>query len=188
MKKWIAGILFVVAVAGTVSAQYSLEKPKPGFRERLYFGGGLGLSFGNVTMVDVSPRVSYMIHPRWYAGVGGNYFYYKNKLYDFHTHMYGASLFSNFTVIQDFSNILPVGKNAGALLIHAETNFINMAPEMDYLKQRDERFWLFQPMAGIGFKIHAVGRSYALILIMYNFNEQYYSPSQNPVINVSLMF
>ncbi|MGC9331719.1 MAG: hypothetical protein ACP5DZ_07580 [Bacteroidales bacterium] len=188
MKKWITGILFVVSVAGTVSAQYSLDKPKPGFRERVYFGGGLGLAFGNVNMVDVSPRVSYMIHPRWYAGIGGNYFYYKNNLYNFHTNMYGVNMFVNYTVIKDFSNILPVKDNSGSLLLYAETNFINMAPEMDYVKQRNERFWLFQPMAGLGFKIPTGRRAYALILIMYNFNEMYYSPSGNPVINVSLMF
>ncbi len=188
MRKLLISLFLFVAVTGSVVAQYSLEKPKPGFWERVYFGGGLGLSFGNVTMVDISPRVSYMIHPRWYAGVGGNYFYYKNNLYDFHTHMYGGNLFTNYTLIQDFNNILPVGENAGSLLLHAEANFINMAPEMDYLGQRDDRFWLFQPLAGVGFKIPTGRRAYVLILIMYNFNEMYYSPSGNPVINVSLMF
>ncbi|MFO7880858.1 MAG: hypothetical protein ACQES0_09625 [Bacteroidota bacterium] len=190
MKKILLIIAISVAACHLSVAQYKLDDDddKPSLQERLRFGGGLGLSFGNITMVDISPRVSYMIHPRWFAGLGGNYLYYKNNYYQFSTNMYGFSAFSNFALIKDFSDILPLGAGGGSLLIHAEANLINMDPEMDWTSQRDERFWLMQPMAGLGLKIPAGIRSYALILFMYNFNEKVYSPTNNPVISVSLMF
>ncbi|MGM0650766.1 MAG: hypothetical protein ACQES1_09710 [Bacteroidota bacterium] len=188
MKKLLLIIILFLVPAAVVFAQYSLEETKPTFRERLRFGGGLGLSFGNITLVDVSPRLSYMIHPRWYAGIGVNYLYYNNKYYDFYAHMYGATLYNNYALLQDFGDVLPTGENSGSLLIHAEANVINMGPQMDFSNQHDERFWHFQPMAGLGIKMNTVGKSYALILILYNFNEKVYSPSKNPVINVSIMF
>jgi len=74
------------------------------------------------------------------------------------------------------------------LILYAEVSALNMDPEMDFTQIRNERFWLWQPLAGAGLKLPAGKRSYALILFLYNFNEKVYSPTRNPVISVSLMF
>src|SRR6056297_1249325 len=135
MKKLLI-ILLLFALSSTVWAQYSLpveeEEERIPWNQRLRFGGGLGLSFGNITMVDISPRVSYMLHPRWFTGVGGSYLYYKNNYYNYSTSIYGVSAFTNYALIQNLSDVLPLGDGAGSLILYAEVSALNMDPEMDF--------------------------------------------------------
>lgn len=58
-------------------------QPKGFNPERLIFGGGLGLSFGNVTAISVAPMVGYRITDKLAAGVGLGYLYvnFKDDVY-----------------------------------------------------------------------------------------------------------
>jgi hypothetical protein len=48
---------------------------------RLEFGGNFGLSFGNyTTSVIIAPQVGYVFNPRFSAGAGVNYSYYRYSL------------------------------------------------------------------------------------------------------------
>jgi hypothetical protein len=58
------------------------EEKKKGFDpSRLIVGGGIGLGFGDITSISVSPIVGYRITDKFAAGVGFGYQYLKVKDY-----------------------------------------------------------------------------------------------------------
>lgn len=73
------------------------------FKERIYFGGGLGFSTGTYqTNVSLSPIMGYMITQQWSAGVGASYQYLKIKHYDISDNMWGGKLFTRYNINQFF--------------------------------------------------------------------------------------
>ncbi len=65
---------------------------------RVFFGGSLGLSFGDYTRFSVSPLVGYRISKMWSAGGRFIYEYIKDKRFtnEVTAHNYGGSLFTRF--------------------------------------------------------------------------------------------
>ncbi len=57
------------------------QQPKGFDPQKLIIGGGLGLGFGDVTSVAVSPIVGYRITENFMAGIGLGYQYYRVKDY-----------------------------------------------------------------------------------------------------------
>lgn len=83
--------------------QVNIDKgEKPSIFERLYFGGNFWASFGDPTVIYVSPTVGYMITRSFSAGIGITYQYYKSKFFDYQTNTYGGKLFArqNITFIK----------------------------------------------------------------------------------------
>src|SRR6266700_331150 len=77
MKVKLPGKLFVLlmAVHFTATAQHE-EEPKKGFdKDKLFFGGNFGLSFGDYTLINVSPQVGYRFNQYLAAGAGLNFIY-----------------------------------------------------------------------------------------------------------------
>lgn len=76
MKKLIICVLCLLSVGiclGQANSQPFKFDP-----HRLEFGGNFGLSLGsNATTVIVAPQVGYLFDPRFSAGVGVNYSYYR---------------------------------------------------------------------------------------------------------------
>lgn len=71
--------------------------------DRVYFGGGFGLSTGNnATNISISPQVGYKITPRLSAGVGVSYQYVGFRTIDASLSNYGWSVFSRFNITQQF--------------------------------------------------------------------------------------
>jgi len=56
---------------------------KPGFMDKLFFGGGVGAGFGNYTYISVSPIIGYRLTPRLSTGVRLMYQYTTFKYYDY---------------------------------------------------------------------------------------------------------
>jgi len=77
---------------------------KPGIRDRMFFGGGIGFGAGDVDWVDVSPVVGIRLIPDLATGIGITYRYTKDSRYDpeLSTSDFGASVFAQYTV---FSNV-----------------------------------------------------------------------------------
>ena len=84
-------------------------------RDRFYFGGNLGLGFGTITNINISPMVGFRLTSRFSVGVGANYQYWKDKRFvpAFEQNIYGGSMFSRFVIAENFLN-------AGNLFAHAE--------------------------------------------------------------------
>jgi hypothetical protein len=72
--------------------------PKKSLSERLYFGGNVGVSFGDVTYVDVSPYMGIDLGHNWSGGLGVFYRYRDDERYEpnLSTSDYGASVFARY--------------------------------------------------------------------------------------------
>lgn len=75
------------------------------FGERLYFGGNIGASFGNITTVNLAPNVGYKINKKFSVGVGARYLFYRENYpslnWEYSTSMYGGSLFTRYIVMEN---------------------------------------------------------------------------------------
>lgn len=69
-KKFLTGLLFL-SLAFISNAQFRAD--------RITFGGGLGLQFGNYTLVNIAPQVGYNISQYVNAGAGFTYTHYSDK-------------------------------------------------------------------------------------------------------------
>lgn len=117
MKIWFSSLLLCFATllsgGGTAFAQSEVSKPAPeekrptaknNFWDKVYVGGGLGLSFGTYTNIRVAPLVGYELTDNLSAGIGGQYIYFKDKTYSpaFSTDIYGGSVFTRFNFLENF--------------------------------------------------------------------------------------
>lgn len=176
-------ILFLI-ITGFVNNSYSqyLENElKPA--QRIFYGGNLGMSFGTINYVELSPIVGYRITDRLSAGLGITYIYLGSKEYDYKGHCYGGSVFASYSLIKNLGNILPFNFNGG-ILIYGENSLLNVK---NYYNEPGIN-WLNTPMLGIGLQIPISTRSYALVTVLYNFNESMYSQYSNPVIRIAFQF
>jgi hypothetical protein len=64
----------------TAYAQREIDsEAKFTFKSRSYYGGSLGLQFGTVTLVDLSPLMGIMLNSRLSTGLGATYQYYEDN-------------------------------------------------------------------------------------------------------------
>lgn len=108
-KKPTSGILLsILSIVFTLisidlSAQYqnSEFKSKNDFWQKVQFGGGLGLSFGNrYTDISVAPSAIYNVNEYFAVGLGVQYTYVKQKDW-YNSNLYGGSLITLFNPIPE---------------------------------------------------------------------------------------
>lgn len=134
--------------------------------DRVTIGGGLGMTFGSITYIEVSPTFGYYLTDNILAGIGGNYTYYSEKATNFNTSLYGGRIFGEYV----FENI--------PFLAHAEIELINIE------SYDNERINIINPYIGGGLKQSFGGHSYLYILVLWNLNEtkESFLLQPNPVI------
>ncbi|MCD4737163.1 MAG: hypothetical protein K8R53_14055 [Bacteroidales bacterium] len=107
MKKYIAIILIGFFCLGIAFSQDTIPEQKPpktksgSFKDKVYFGGGVGLSFGNYTRIAVYPMIGYNITPKLSGGLELGYEYISDNRYNtkYNTSNYGASLFARYRLV-----------------------------------------------------------------------------------------
>jgi hypothetical protein len=140
------------------------------FTDRLYFGGNFGLQLGtNLTQIEISPAVGYMINNKASAGVGVIYQYFRaqiqtqNRLYEIKTNIYGGKLFGRYN-ITDF------------LFGYAEYEHINL-DAVNLNSGEIERTWVPGMFVGAGY-FQAIGRRSGVnLMLLYNLT---YDPIKSP--------
>jgi hypothetical protein len=76
MKK----LLFALAVLVSTSVIHAQDEEAKGFsKDKLFAGGGIGLSFGNYTLINLSPQVGYRFNKYVSSGIGLNLIYASQK-------------------------------------------------------------------------------------------------------------
>lgn len=88
-----------------VSGQVGELESGSDWKDRVYVGGGLGLQFGDITNIQVSPVIGYRINDKLSAGIGITYIYYKIKFdsgQEFQTDIYGGSVFVRRNLNEQF--------------------------------------------------------------------------------------
>ena len=139
--------------------------------QRTTIGGGLGLSFGNVTVIEIAPNFGYYFTDQILGGVGLNYTYYGERRNNFSTSIYGGRVFGEY-LLKDMP-----------LLAHVEAELINLE------WTATERKNIVNFYVGGGLKQALGGRSYVYVLGLWNLNETKESiliRQPNPVIRVGI--
>lgn len=174
---------FLIAM-GPVWAQKTGDED----RKRWFAGGNIGLQFGYVTLIDVSPFVGYMLTDRLAVGAGATYKYYRirNYFYDpyqgrhqhFQSHIYGGPAFARYFITRQF-------------FAHTEYEFLRFRNEI-YVQnpagQRYDRQYrhvnVHSMFIGGGYRQYFGSANAFEIMLLYNLNETPDTPYNNPVIRM----
>lgn len=176
-------LLLLFLVSGNLFAQardYENDSPKnppkniskKGFDpDKLIIGGNLGAQFGNITLVEISPQIGYLVKPNILMGIGGRYLYYEDRTFiqTYRTNIYGGSIFSQYYFLENF-------------IAHAEYELLNL----DDFRQQEKRVNIQSIFLGGGYRSMIGGRSFVSILLLYNLNETYNSPYTNPILRIGV--
>lgn len=172
-------ILLLLLITGNMYASVANGEEKEDV-PKFYIGGNLGLQFGTVTLIDVSPSISYRFIPQFAIGLGGTYKYYRYNLLDtkIKRSYYGGRVFSRFYLQSESLEIL------NQLFLHGEYEILEMsfdANNSDTPNQRVESLF-----GGIGYQIPLGRDAYGDIYLLYDFKQSAYSPYKNPLLRVGV--
>lgn len=163
-----------------------MRQETPPLRERMFFGGSFGLQFGTLTNIQVSPVVGLWVLPRLAVAAGPNFTYY--KYYDEETTMYGGKFYTQFVVLQDLSNILPVGLHTG-IFLHLEDELLNLeSAYWQVAPYTSERFTVNTILLGGGMSQQLGQRSFMNIIVLWALQDPGYAIYSNPEIRLSFNF
>jgi hypothetical protein len=171
--------IFVNSAAGL--AQVSREKAPP-IRERLFFGGSLGLQFGTVTNIQIAPIVGLWLRPRIAIAAGPEYQYYKDPYY--HTDIYGGKAYLEYVVIKNIGAFLSGGSSTG-IFLHLEDELLNLET---YQVNSYERVNVNTILGGAGISQQIGSRSSVNLMFLWVLDDSGYSLYNNPEIRISFSF
>jgi len=192
MKMRFCILFFCAALTLPASAQTSYS-----FRDRLFFGGSFGLMIGSYTDIELSPHVGYYITPRWAAGISIPYEYYNNKYHfidrttgrteRFETHIWGGRLFTNYVVVNNVDDWIPLGFNF-RIFAHTEYEVLSYEKKFwGYLESGREL--QHSILVGGGLRFPTGKRSSMNLTILWNLNPDLNDFYQGmPVIRFSFNF
>ena len=184
-KKYSLTILFLLCIVHSALSQRNKEEPPP-LRERLFFGGSFGLQFGTITDIEFSPVAGFWLLPRLAFAAGPNFRYY--KFLDSKTNIYGGKGYLQLVVVQNISNILPIGGNIG-IFLHLENEFLSL--ESSFWKNPpyvSERFYVNTVLTGPGISQQIGRRSSMNFAVLWALNDSRYSVYSNPEIRIIFHF
>ena len=156
--------------------QYTNEnrEKNPDFKSRLFFGGGFGLQFGSVTLIELSPLVGYKVTPKFGIGLSPTYKYYHYNDYygpsnDLSTNVYGGSIFARYSIFESvFAHV------------EYESLFYNTStPAYPTLREQFNSFFV-----GGGYMQNFSMNSGMYLMVLWNLNDTPDSPYINPVFRV----
>jgi len=157
-----------------LNAQYTNieenKKPKSNFKDKIIYGGNVGLSFGSVTNILVNPQVGYRFTDNFMIGTGGTYQYFRinDRLFgNFESQVLGVSVYGRHKIRENF-------------FAHAE--FENLW--LDYINPLDfkvsrESVPIF--LVGGGYIESLGGSTSFLISVLFDLIDDRRSPYINPI-------
>lgn len=179
-------LLLILLPAFCILSGQSPRQETPPLSERIFFGGSFGLQFGTLTNIQVAPVVGLWLLPRLAVAAGPNYTYY--KYYDIKTSMYGGKIYTQFVLLKDLNNVIPVGLHTG-IFLHLEDEFLSL----------ESAFWKDPPYPSKRFNINTIlfgggisqqmGRRSSLnIMVLWALHDSGYSVYDNPEIRINFNF
>jgi hypothetical protein len=144
--------------------------PPYSLKEHLVYAGNLGLSFGNVTSIGISPMVGYKVTDKFIPGIGGTYNYVR---FDFGSNyptesinIYGGSLWARYYFLEN---------------VFADGEYEVLNGEWDPYIQPGIRYNLNSCLVGGGYQ-ESVGGLSSYVLVLYNVTQDASSPYASPLI------
>lgn len=171
------------------SAQSNFERNKPSFADKLVFGGGFGLQFGTITLVDLSPVVGYRVTERLETGIGISYKYYKvkdywydynsNRSYDLKSNIIGGSVYLRYNILKNV-----FAHTEFEQLQYRYTQYYNTGTGLTTEKETANISSVF---IGGGYRQPISQNSYFFIMALWNLTESSLSPYNNPVLRMGVI-
>lgn len=185
----IATFLFVSLLAIVPAGAQENTQNKGKFTDRLVYGGGMGLQFGTLTLIDLSPVVGYRITERLEAGTGFTYKYYRYKdyyidaytgrSYDLKTNILGGSVYARYHILEN---------------IFAHTEFESLRYKYNSYYNPGSGMFTESNTAiinsffvGGGYRQRISQSAYFYILALWNLGNDALSPYSNPVLRMGVM-
>jgi hypothetical protein len=159
-------------------------KAQRSFGSRIFTGGNLGMQFGSVTLIDVSPMIGYRLTEDIDIGLSLTYKYYNVKdyyysaankqYYDFKTNIFGGGIFGRYHFTEN-------------LFGHIEIEYLDFSIDTyknynNGVVKGSENIGITSIFIGGGYKQEIGDNSFFTLMILYNLNETTYSPYTNPII------
>jgi hypothetical protein len=185
LQKIIFIILLLFVSTMDFFAQRVKEVPPP-LSQRIFFGGNLGLQFGTITDIQISPVVGVWLLPRLAVALGPDYRYFK-YLSD-RTSIYGGKGYLQFVVVKDISTFLPIGASTG-IFLHLEDEVLSL--ESSYWKNPpvfSNRFYINTVLAGGGISQQIGRRSSIDLMLLWVLNDPGFDVYSNPEFRISFIF
>jgi len=194
MLKYIFIILLLFSSFSSISGQEKKEEPPP-LRERLFYGGYLGLQFGSITDIQIAPVIGLWVRPRIAIAVGPEYRYqkYPAAYYgydDYKVSIYGGKSYLQFVVVPDLNTIIPLGAHTG-IFLHLEDEMLSL-PYAYINVSKSGRFFVNTVLAGGGISQPLGQRSSVNFMVLWALNNSEYGFHgplySNPEIRLSFSF
>jgi hypothetical protein len=178
-------LLILASVTVNISGQYVKEEAPP-LRERIFFAGNLGLQLGTYTNIQLAPSVGIWLLPRLSLAVGPTYQFYKDPLGK--TDIYGIRTYSEFMLIRDFNNLVPIGYNAG-FYTHIEYEGISLRKTYSIAPYKEDgRFMVNSALVGFGLSQNIGPRSAMTFTLLWVITDNEFGIYGNPEIRIGFMF
>lgn len=149
------------------------QKEQVPFKDRLYSGGSIGLTFGTYTNIIVSPMLGARLNERLYAGLGIEYQYTQDKRYDpaLTYNQFGGRFFTQYSFVPQ-------------LFAHVE--FAAMSMERYNLQLEKERNLVPFLYVGGGYRQMLSEKSFVTFRILFDVLQNSNSPyrSWEPIYSV----
>lgn len=195
MRKYI--IFLLLLALGQLRAQYvrpssdtlpsrqSYASDNEGFWNKVSVGGGFGLSFGDITLIDLAPLVNYHINNGLIVGAGPIYQYL--NVNDPGYLPYNSSVYGGRISAMVF---LPAPGEFSKVFLMGEYDVLNVPEYVDNISTGTlikSRGTIELPFVGIGFRQPVGGRSYFMIMALWDLSQSPYSPYlSNPVVSAGI--
>jgi hypothetical protein len=178
-------ICIVITSMSVISGQNTKEQAPP-IRERIFFGGSMGLQFGTVTDIQVMPMIGLWVLPRVAVAVGPNYRYYKDPYNQ--TALYGGNAYVQYALVRDIGSVVPLGIHIG-IFLHLEDELLSLESAFwDPSNPAGGRFAVNTVLAGAGISQPLGSRSSINLMFLWALNDSGFGLYSNPEIRVSFSF
>lgn len=190
-KKLITLLVFVI-IAVIANAQTSGDgelQRENRFFDRVVIGGGLGLQFGTVTFIEISPLIGYRLTEKLETGIGLTYKYYRykdfyydqttNDRFDLKSNIYGASVYTRYHILQ-------------GVFLHAEYeklryNYDDVYVSAGQLIKDPTHANVDGLFLGGGYRQRISANSYFYISALWDIIQDPFSPYNNPILRMGVL-
>lgn len=181
-------VIFTVTTYAQPNADDELQRENR-FFDRVVVGGGLGLQFGTVTFIEISPLIGYRLTEKLETGIGLTYKYYRykdfyydqttNDRFDLKSNIYGASVYTRYHILQ-------------SVFLHAEYerlryNYDDVYVSAGQLIKDPTHANVDGLFLGGGYRQRISANSYFYISALWDIIQDPYSPYNNPILRMGVL-
>ena len=158
------------------------------FSQRLVYGGGFGVQFGNATLIDLSPTIGYRVSDQFTLGTGISYKYNhikentynpsNGRWYDYTSNIYGGSIWGRYYRLKNIFAHAEIEQ----LRIDYRFTDVNSSLPTEIKNGVD----VTSVLVGAGYRQPIGQRVFFNILVLFNLNETDFTPYNNPIIRAGI--